>query len=542
MTSAAIVADRQPGALAAQVQPRPVWGRVRRGCQGQRREIARYPCLPALPLVAADIENARGQGVPRAIVRRRELADVGPGQRLAGLSPRRAAVDAEPQPLPRCPGQQGPLYRERQEEARARLALCPGHAPGAAAVVAAPHARCFAAGIQPAPVRACLQGIDRLPGQAGHGLPAPPGVDGAVAAQGCAYPGHAGVVGVHGQGQRRQRLDTGARRLPPFTTIVGAVQPARLVGCQVDPAALVGRHGHDGDPHLGRDALARRLPDRCCRWPVPAQGAGVIVGAVGFLEHGAGAVAGAVAGGHLPHPHLPEAVDDVLYPPPAGRAQVKAAYHQGHLAPAHLPGAGHHLVDAGMGAAGDHHQPIAGAGHQGLLHRVLAHLARAPQAGQDLEGAVHLDDGGRGGAHLGFEALGECLGQIDGDRRIGGQQAGQAAGVIAVVVGQDDDVDVAGIEAQGGQVVQQHHSVGPGVKEHRTAAVGQPGGKAPTGLQGRPGRSRRVGVALAGKGGIVVENDGQAHGFSLAVCCPRQGRRLGLRRKGGGRRRAWQPG
>jgi len=206
---------------------------------------------------------------------------------------------------------------------------------------------------------------------------------------------------------------------------------------------------------------------------------------------------------------------------PLGRA---GSGESAGLPRAHLLGAGHHLVDTRVGTAGDDHQALIHPGQQGLFDDAAAHLACAPHAGQDLLRAVHLDHGRTGATHLCSKAVWKCLGEVDGHLGVRGQQAGQAPGMIAVYVRQDDDVDGVGVQAQGGHIVQQHGPVGSGVKEHRPAAVTQPGGKAPAGLQAGGG-----GACCGGGRGVVVENDGQAHGFILAI-----GSRRGLARRLGG--------
>ena len=117
-----------------------------------------------------------------------------------------------------------------------------------------------------------------------------------------------------------------------------------------------------------------------------------------------------------------------------------------------------------------------------MLDRIAGQLAGGVQAGQDLGRPQHVDQFGAG-TDATPGRLGESGWGIDHGLHAGAQQGTEPTGVIAMDMGEDNDVDVPRIQAQLSQVVEEVGTRGTGVKEDGLVTIFNPGRKAPLGCQ-----------------------------------------------------------
>ena len=237
-----------------------------------------------------------------------------------------------------------------------------------------------------------------------------------------------------------------------------------------------------------------------------------------------GSLAGTMGGTDLPDAELAERVDDVLHHHRVGVGQMKATHHEGDLSAHEALCLADHAQNAGMGAASDDDRSLGGLGDQRLFGGAAAQLAGGVQAREDLDRIQHLDHLGAGADPSG-ERLGEGDRDVDGGLDAGAQQETQPSRMVAVDVREDHGVDVLGIEAQLGHVVEQGRAARACVKQDRVLSILDPGRKAPLGRQALSISSIVVddgNAHLAGRLGGSVR--GRGHRGRRRLCCGRGSR------------------
>ena len=135
-----------------------------------------------------------------------------------------------------------------------------------------------------------------------------------------------------------------------------------------------------------------------------------------------------------------------------------------------------------MGATGNDYQSPGCTQYQGLVDDARAHLTGAVYSVGYHRGLLHFHQFGVG-LNPGLEIEGEGAWDVDYGADACGQEALHPAGVVAVEVRQDDNLNVPRLDPQRLHVSQQYFSIAAGVKEYGCLAGFDQTPKTPGGLQ-----------------------------------------------------------